>query len=118
VPTVPADWACNIPFKRGGLLDDAVRVSGRGAPRSLRGDSEDDDAGAQAQRRVKKPRSAASFYFLERRADHGSSVPFFQLKKLLCADYAKLTAQAQAPYQALAKGTLGAHTPAFLAERR
>ena len=84
-------------------MDDGVRVAGRGAPRSLRGDSEDDEQRAAPATRVKKPRSAASFYFLERRAAHGSGVPFFQLKKLLCADFNKLGAEEQAPYQALAK---------------
>ena len=102
------DWASSVPFRRGGLLDDNVRVAGRAAPRSVRRDEDDDDGAVR--KKPKKARSAATFYFLEHRAAHGGGVPFFQLKKLLMADYSKLSAEEQAKYVELAEGAFTALT--------
>ena len=105
--TLP-DWASSVPFRRGGLLDDNVRVAGRAAPRYVRRDEDDDDGAVR--KKPKKARSAAMFYFLEHRAAHGGGVPFFQLKKLLMADYSKLSAEEQAKYVELAEGAFTALT--------
>ncbi len=82
-------------------MDDKVRTAGRGTTQAGRAKLR---AEGEKRKRVKKARSAASFFFLAHKADNPTGLSFFDLKRGLLARFATLSEADKAQYQAQAEG--------------